>query len=129
MQNQLQNGDMVEVQGPWLFPRHVGIYAAGRGFVHNSKANKRVELTNLFGFSGGYPLRVLWRVAGTPFEQEQAVQRAFALMGRPYDLLNFNCEHAAYAAQTGTARSPQLGFAFAMLLLSGIGLWAWAKAK
>ena len=108
VESNLQNGDMVEVVG-LPFPRHVGIYAGGRGVVHNQKSCC-VVLTDMAGFSGGRPVRVISRVVGSWFEQ-QAVQRALSLVGQRYDLLNFNCEHAAYYAQTGIAKSPQLGFA------------------
>lgn len=115
----LQNGDMVEVLGPAPFPRHVGIFAEGRGFIHNCKGGS-VQLADRTTFSGGHPIRPIWRVAGTGVEQEQAVQRALSLIGAPYNLLNFNCEHAAYYAQTGVKRSPQLGMAFAALSLIGL---------
>jgi hypothetical protein len=117
IENNLQNGDMIEVVG-LPFPRHVGIYASGRGVVHNHKSCC-VELTSMAGFSGGRPVRVISRVVGPWFEQEQAVQRALSLVGQRYDLLNFNCEHAAYYAQTGVAKSPQL-VGFAALCLIGL---------
>jgi uncharacterized protein YycO len=114
--------------GLWPFPRHVGIYAEGRGFVHNSKAGS-VQLTDRNGFAGDRPIRVIWRIANTDMwadQQEEAVQRAISLMGTPYDLLNFNCEHAAYYAVTGTPKSPQLNFALAAL--AAWGLWKLFKS-
>lgn len=122
-ENHLQNGDVVEVVGP--FPCHVGVYAAGRGFIHNQKGNC-VVLTNLQTFSGGLPIRVIARVNGGWFRREQVVQRALTLMGKRYDLLNFNCEHAAYYAATGVARSPQLGWAVLGLAVFGL-VWAFRK--
>lgn len=59
-------------------------------------------------------MRLVARVAGGAFEQEQVVQRALSLIGQPYDLLKFNCEHLAYYAQTGVPRSPQLAAAFVL---------------
>jgi hypothetical protein len=111
----LQNGDMVEVINPFSFTRHVGIYAAGRGFVHNDKACC-VALVDEATFTGGRKMRILSRVVGGWFEQEQVVQRALSLIGQPYDLLKFNCEHLAYYAQTGVARSPQLVTGLAVLV-------------
>jgi hypothetical protein len=111
----LHNGDMVEVINPFSFTRHVGIYAAGRGFVHNDKACC-VALVDEATFTGGRKMRILSRVVGGWFEQEQVVQRALSLIGQPYDLLKFNCEHLAYYAQTGVPRSPQLATGFAVLL-------------
>jgi lecithin:retinol acyltransferase len=111
----LQNGDMVEVINPFSLTRHVGIYAAGRGFVHNDKACC-VALVDEATFTGGRKTRLIGRVVGGLFEQEQVVQRALSLIGQPYDLLTFNCEHLAYYAQTGVARSPQLAAGFAVAL-------------
>lgn len=118
----LQNGDMIEVIGQFPFPRHVGIYASGRGVVHNHKSCC-VELTRIEDFSGGRPIRVISRVVGSWIEQENVVQRALSLIGQRYNLLNFNCEHAAYHAQTGVAKSPQLGFV-ALCLLGLLGFFA-----
>ncbi len=111
----LQNGDMVEVINPFSFSRHVGIYAASRGFVHNDPACC-VRLTDEATFTGGRKMRLIGRVGGGLFEQEQVVQRALSLIGQPYDLLKFNCEHLAYYAQTGVARSPQLVTGLAVLV-------------
>jgi hypothetical protein len=111
----LQNGDMVEVINLFSPTRHVGIYAAGRGFIHNDPACC-VRLTDESAFTGGRKMRLIGRVVGGLFEQEQVVQRALSLVGQPYDLLKFNCEHLAYYAQTGIARSPQLELAFLCFL-------------
>ena len=120
----LQNGDMIEVVGP-PFPRHVAIYAKGRGVVHNQKSCC-VVLTDMAGFSRGRPVGLISRVVGSWVEQEQVVQRALSLVGQRYDLLNFNCEHAAYYAQTGIAKSPQLGVA-ALCLIGLFGFLAFRQ--
>jgi hypothetical protein len=111
----LQNGDMVEVINPFSISRHLGIYAAGRGFVHNDPTCC-VRLVDEATFTGGRKMRLLARVAGGPLEQEQAVLRALSLIGQPYNLLKFNCEHLAYYAQTGVPRSPQLAAGFVVAL-------------
>lgn len=110
----LQNGDMVEVINPFSFSRHVGIYAAGRGFIHNDKGHC-VALVDEATFTGGRKMKITSRVAGGWYEQELVVQRALSLIGQPYDLLKFNCEHLAYYAQTGVPRSPQLATGLAVL--------------
>ena len=109
----LQNGDMVEVINPFSFARHVGIYAAGRGFVHNDPACC-VRLTDEATFTGGRKMRLLGRVTGGLSRNRS--QRALSLIGQPYNLLKFNCEHLAYFAQTGVPRSPQLATGFAVLI-------------
>jgi hypothetical protein len=69
---------------------------------------------------------VVSRVNGGWFRQEQVVRRSLSLLGQQYDLLNFNCEHAAYYAATGIKRSPQLGFAVLALAVFGL-VWAFRK--
>jgi hypothetical protein len=48
------------------------------------------------------------------------------LIGRPYNLINFNCEHYATFAQTGRATSSQVEnwFAGAMILTGIVSLIA-----
>lgn len=115
--NVFENGDMIGVVRP--YPRHVGVYASGRGVIHNAKGGF-VQLTDMATFSGGRPVRAIRRVAGTWWDKEAAVNRAMSLLGQPYDLINFNCEHAAYYALEGKPRSPQLGLAVATLVMVGL---------
>lgn len=64
--------------------------------------------------------------AGSYKQREVAVKRALEALGKPYDLVSYNCEHYASYVQTGTAESKQVNnvmdgvksFAIAALLLS-----------
>jgi hypothetical protein len=47
------------------------------------------------------------RFAGTPSDRAEAIKRATSLIGRPYHLTRFNCEHYANYVQTGTSFSKQ----------------------
>jgi uncharacterized protein YycO len=48
------------------------------------------------------------KFVGTLDERRAAVQRALQQVGRPYDLIKFNCEHFAEQVQTGKPRSRQV---------------------
>lgn len=63
------------------------------------------------------------RYQGSPKQRQEAVQRALDLVGQPYSLINFNCEHFAEFVQYGKSKSNQVENAFAglfALLIIGI---------
>lgn len=53
---------------------------------------------------------------GTYQERISAVKRALAVLGKPYDLIQYNCEHYASYVQTGKAESKQVITAIAALV-------------
>ena len=118
---------------------HAGVYvgpvrfADGRyvehAVVHNSKAlgGVVVEPWESYCPSGARCAVVQRAVPGT---EDLVVQRALALVGKTYDLLHFNCEHAASLAQTGAATSPQLrGWGAGLLALGAAALFGPALAS
>lgn len=121
---QVQVGDKLRIPG---FPGtlHYGIYVGStrealRGVVHNAKG-LGVVISELEEFAAGHAVVVETRVMGGWWIQRRVAQRALSLLGRNYDLMNFNCEHAATWAQSGEARSPQVsGYVLAALLLVGL---------
>jgi hypothetical protein len=120
----LQLGDKIHVRAA-LGTRHYGIYVGSmggylNGVVHNDKYRRRVVLVALEDFLAGREGVVESRVYGGWRAQVAVARRALDLCGREYDLINFNCEHAATLAQTGTARSSQVRTAvlFGLVVLS-----------
>lgn len=131
---ELSLGDKLKVPKDLVID-HVGIFVGAvrladgtiveRAVVHNSKVHGSVVLDTVEGFAVNGRVEIVQRAI--PGTEHDVVQRALALLGRAYDLTDFNCEHAANLAQTGVASSPQLsGWAFAAgaLLFAGgmIGL-------
>lgn len=51
-------------------------------------------------------------------QQQQVIQRALALVGKPYDLITFNCEHFANAVRYGKEESTQVTTAVVGLLIA-----------
>jgi len=117
-------GDMIEVDR--FVYRHVGRYVGpqtfdGRDVVHNDK-NGGVVLSTLAEFSGGKPVKLRQAAPVNCFQRQEIANRALSLLGQKFDLLTFNCEHAATWAENGEAQSPQLQGA--LLLLGIFGLLA-----
>ena len=126
----LEIGDVIRIQCAGY--QHVGVYVGPRGFrgecvVHNSKAGG-VILSTFAEFSGGSQVFVHQKAPGGWFDRQTIAERALSLLGTKYDLLTFNCEHAANFAQRGKAESPQIFAATLIgLILGGIGLIAASK--
>jgi len=60
------------------------------------------------------------RFSGNGFERQLAVQKALREVGKPYNLINFNCEHFANYVQNGQRTSSQIvggGVAASLLAL------------
>src|SRR5437016_695383 len=105
---------------------HYGIYIGSWGHyrecvVHNAKF-KQVEIATLAVFSDGRQVEIAERVARTPWDASEIVDRALSVVGRRYDLLNFNCEHVVSYALKGQAVSPTARAAVAVTVLVGIVL-------
>jgi len=74
-----------------LIATHFGI-ATDRGTViANSKRKHCVCEETVEEFSGGWPIRVVGYLGN--LGAAEVLNRARSLLGRPYDLLGFNCEH------------------------------------
>jgi hypothetical protein len=86
---------------------HVGIASALNGMVlHASKERGQFILTTYDEFAQGQPAEYTWLPES--FEkQEEVLSRAESLLGRPFHLLNANCEDYVNWIVTGVARSPQ----------------------
>jgi hypothetical protein len=127
----LQIGDMIRIDRPGY--KHVGVYVgpqwpSQQDVIHNQKGGG-VKMINFAEFSDGCAVFIHRKAIGDHFQRQQIVQRALQLIGTKYDLLKFNCEHAANLAQNGRADSPQLrGFAMlALLLIGGVALFGGKK--
>ncbi len=64
---------------------------------------------------------------GTEQARSEVVPRINELLGKKYDLINFNCEHFAEFIQTGVAASKQVAFAVLAVAAVGIGVLAFGN--
>lgn len=123
----LQTGDVIERPGPWP-TRHRGLVVGrdifGRVWVIHNPKGGCVRYDLLEAFADGHEVVVVSGPALNNSQRVTAVKRAQSLLGRQYDLLNFNCDHLVTFALAGTASSPQLQAcaAIAVILAAGIAL-------
>lgn len=103
---------------------HFGIASSINGMVmHASKDIGEFTETTYEEFAHDQPTAYTWKPEN--FEKQQEVlSRAQSLLGRPFRLLNANCEDYVNWIVTGVARSPQreragLVAAFVIVLVIG----------
>ncbi len=105
---------------------HFGIASSVNGMVmHASKDIGRFSETTYEEFAQGQGTEYTWRPENFQ-KQQEVLRRAQSLLGRPFQLLNANCEDYVNWIVTGVARSPQREFAALVLIflaaLGGLGL-------
>jgi hypothetical protein len=101
---------------------HFGIVSSLNDTVmHASKDIGHFTETTYEEFAQGQPTEYTWLPEN--FEKQQEVlSRAQSLLGRPFRLLNANCEDYVNWIVTGVARSPQReSAALAVLILAALG--------
>jgi hypothetical protein len=124
---QLERGDVIKRPGPWGTD-HLGLFAGfdqlGRGWVIHNAKDERVKWDLLEAFAAGSPVSLVRRAVNV-YEIEAIFARAQELLGRQFDLVNFNCEHFVTVALAGKAASPQLlGVAVGLTLVAALSLLA-----
>lgn len=125
----IQPGDRLVLPKSSLgFVQHHAIYIGNdaygnRQYIENY-IGKGVQMVNeSYLFRDGYYLTRIEPFIGNDFQRRLAVNRAIALIGTQYDLVNFNCEHYANAVQYNDPFSNQVGNGIlATILLAVIGI-------
>lgn len=107
--------------------RHKGIvsdrWCNGKPMVIANARRKGVREITWDSFTEGLPWYVEVPPSGLP--PCQVVYRARCLIGRPYDLFTFNCEHFVATCFGLPPASPQIAGA---VLLTAFGLWLAAQS-
>jgi lecithin:retinol acyltransferase len=94
-------GDLLRVTD---IVNHYGIYV-GDGYVIHNEKGVGVRLVSLDDFAAGRDVYVDRRVP--PHAQDAIRDIAFSMIGTPYDLLRFNCEHFVNLVYGGDPTSAQ----------------------
>ncbi|MEQ8524749.1 lecithin retinol acyltransferase family protein [Gracilimonas sp.] len=128
--SKFQIGTVISV--PKTFIKHVGIvtgnYHYGQPTVisNTPKYGKVVEHT-LEDFLGGQELSIV-SVPDNFMLGQRAVQKAYSLLERPYNLFSYNCEHLVSDAFSLKPQSPQLaGWSTAFIVGTGLLLTLTSK--
>lgn len=103
---------------------YLGTDHRGQDLIAENVYGKFVAVVNAKKFFDEYPqITRVEAFKGNNFERRVAVERALKLLGKPYSLINFNCEHFANYVQHGKIKSKQIDFALgvgAFVLLIGL---------
>lgn len=113
------------VRGKGILSKHHGIYVGyerGLHWVAENQAGVGVRVITYEDFLNGNPLH---RVEPFYGNHQILLSNIQNLIGKPYDLLTYNCEHFVHEAYTGVPESKQInnilgGLAFAAILGLGI---------
>lgn len=105
---------------------YIGKDNNGKRIYIENAIGKGVQLiTETYLFRGGYEITRVERFTGNQYQRNSAIQLAMQLIGKPYNLLNFNCEHYANTVQHRKSFSNQVGVGLGLGLFAfvlGIGL-------
>lgn len=96
----------------------------GQDLIAENVYGKFVAVVDAKKFFAEYPqITRVEAFKGNNVERRVAVERALNLLGKPYSLINFNCEHFANYVQHGKIESLQVNrgvFTFFVLVVVGI---------
>lgn len=132
LSNHLRPGDTVVVPKSNLriiqhFALYLGQDDEGQHWFSDNNPGIGVRIVNAEDFFYGVTeITRIERFKGTEYERDQIVAKAIAKNGKPYSLLNYNCESYVNDVRTSNATSRQVGngiaLAFFGLLLSAIAI-------
>lgn len=103
--------------------QHHAIYlgkdnSGNRIYIENAIGRGVQVVNEAYLFRGGYEITRAERFTGNQYQRNSAVQLAMQLIGKPYNLLNFNCEHYANTVQHRKSYSNQVGVGLGLGLLT-----------
>lgn len=108
--NTLKTGDLIVRQkGP--FSTHYIVWIGWQNGVQVVAENQNgigVRYTTLKEAMAGNSVKRLEKFGGTESQRQLVVSKINSLVGKPYDLIVFNCEHFARWVATGKIESKQV---------------------
>ena len=96
-----------------------------RIYIENAVGRGVQVVNEAYLFRDGYEITRVERFTGNQYQRNSAIQLAMQLIGKPYNLLNFNCEHYANTVQHRKSYSNQVSIGLGLGLFAfvlGIGL-------
>lgn len=97
---------------------YLGYDNFGNHFISENVIGKGVVLTRVQDFfKENVVITRIEKFEGSYFEREKVVRRALKNLGRPYDLINYNCEHFTNETIYSKPNSPQVMNAFGVLTI------------
>lgn len=99
---------------------YLGVDQNGIEWISESLPPGGVQLVNATDFSSRNKKIQVVAFNGKEQDREIAVARAYSDLGKPYNLIGYNCEHHASFVQTGVATSKQVGAIIIGLIVVGL---------
>lgn len=125
----LRIGDLIVRQkGP--FSTHFIVYVGIHGGQHTVAENQNgvgVRYTTLRRALSGNSIKRFERFGGTEAQRSMVIPRINQMVGKPYDLVLFNCEHFARWIASGRIESKQVRKASTAAMIGG-GLMLLSKS-
>jgi hypothetical protein len=119
--NSLKTGDLiVRKKGP--FSTHYIVWIGwrnGQQIVAENQFGHGVRYTTLEEALAGNPIVRFEKFGGTENQRLMVLPRIDAMLGKPYNLISFNCEHFGRMISTGKKESKQINTLFNWMLLVG----------
>jgi hypothetical protein len=127
----IQYGDWIPGAEVRVYSRRFGVWHVGilvwlcgvPMAIHASKDHGVVVRTSLEEFSEGLPV-YYGRIPANLKTQDAILRRVHNVLGKPFNVLNANCEDYVNWIITGVARSPQregMVLAAALFIIFGLG--------
>jgi len=104
------------------FVIYLGNDAYGKHWICENVFGKGVIMTQVQDFFSSYQkITRIEKFLGTNLQRKELVQRSLSRLGKPYDLINYNCEHFVNDVRNRSPKSNQvnnvIGISFGLLLL------------
>ena len=94
---------------------YLGTDHRGHDLIAENAYGKFVAVVDAKKFFAEYPrITRVEAFKGNSLERRVAVERALKLLGKPYSLIDFNCEHFANYVQHGKVESKQINLALGL---------------
>lgn len=117
----LAPGDSITVpKSIWNVVQHHALYLGtdyeGRHWMCENLIGNGVKLTRVEEFFHGVSkVTSIKKFSGTHIERVEAVQKALSLLGKPYNVINYNCEHFVNHVLLDQVKSKQVDLARGIL--------------
>ncbi|WP_191907056.1 lecithin retinol acyltransferase family protein [Adhaeribacter soli] len=99
---------------------YIGSDDYGSHYITENIIGKGVSLTRLSSFFANRPkVTRINRLKATAYQRRRVVEMALSKVGKPYDLINYNCEHFVTEVTTNRPISKQVS---ATIGVVGLGL-------
>lgn len=122
--NHLKTGDLI-VRAKGIFSTHYMVYIGiqnGQIVVAENQNGFGVRYVTIAEALKGNMIIRTEKFGGTELDRQHVVYKINSILGKPYDLVAFNCEHFARMISHGKPKSSQVETTSTLALFAGMGM-------